>query len=435
MYTTLSIKEPLFRWIQQQTGLHITQVNEEPVLLALKVLASEQHETVDGYAAGLIDGRVYPQPFYDAVTTHESFFLRHRRHMEVAIETVIQPLLRKGVRPRVLSAPCAQGEEPYSFAMLLQDYGIHPGEVEIVATDIAASSIQQAKQGVYRKYSLRQVPDDFIQHHFMYKKNLYHVNSLVQRAVQFVRLNLLEESLARLVPGFHLIFCHNMLIYFDAPTRNQMLEIFCQLLDREGWLFVDTTEVPHVSGVFEGDTVQGVRGFHKRGMKRKSGKLKAPSSKLQATSFMPQISCSEPSVAPAPVINPIEKTASRPKSDVQEKRLSAERAYRNKQFDEAIRLYEQLIEHHPLWACWARVGKARVLIDSGQEMQALEEAGAALSSKEMTAGLHLTKNDEADAHAIIALVLRNKGMQTEMLKHIEVVRKLKPDHEVLRITT
>ena len=68
-------------------------------------------------------------------------------------------------------------------------------------------------------------------------------------------------------------------------------------------------------------------------------------------------------------------------------------------------------------------------------MQALEEAGAALSSKEMTAGLHLTKNDEADAHAIIALVLRNKGMQTEMLKHIEVVRKLKPDHEVLRITT
>ena len=81
------------------------------------------------------------------------------------------------------------------------------------------------------------------------------------------------------------------------------------------------------------------------------------------------------------------------------------------------------------------MGKARVLIDSGQEMEALEEAEAAISGKEMVAGLYLNRDEEADAHAIIALVLHNKGLTREKAHHLQQIRILNPGHEILRIVS
>ena len=441
----LSIREPLFRWIQQQTGLYITDVNQGPVLLALKVLATENRENQDNYAALLINGLIDPQPFFDAVTTHESFFLRHRRHMEVAIERVIKPLLNQGKRPRILSAPCAQGEEPYSFAMLLQDNGVNPDRVEIVGVDIAASSIELAKKGCYRRYSLRQVPESFISHHFrVIAGEMFQVSPFIMQKVKFQRMNLLTESLARMVPGFDLIFCHNMLIYFDRDTTVRMLGVFEQLLAKEGWLFVDSTEVPHVGGVFEGETLNGVRAFHKHGMK------KAELNKHLQTTFTPNYDPRPqaqaqtqpqglPTVSVPAVVEPFAphvvaaKSSPQPVEDISEKRRLAEQAYKNKQFEESLRLYDQLIDQHPLWASWARLGKARVLLDSGEELEALETAETALSAKKMTAGIYLTQADEADAHAIIVLVLHNKGLKSKLAEHLKRGRHLNPKHEGLRI--
>jgi chemotaxis protein methyltransferase WspC len=440
---SLSFKSALFDWLQLQTGLHITSVNEGPVLLALKVFSAESGESQDQYAASLIGGVCNPQPFFDAVTTHESFFLRHRRHMEVAIEQLIRPLLKKGIRPRVLSAPCAQGEEPYSFAMLLQEHGINPELVEICAVDIARSSIEQAKRGRYRKYALRQVPQPFVDHHFHRQGEVYQIFPPIQRAVQFQRMNLLTEAYLKLVPGFHLIFCHNMLIYFDHNTRLQMLGVFEQLLAPQGHLLVDTTEVPHVSEVFDGRSLNGVRLFHKSAATH-AATLSEPGSashESPATTPKPPLQRREPVAnRPPPAASkrseraPAAVPAAKAKRvTVDEKRRSAEAAYQNKQFDEAIRLYDQLIDNHPLWGSWARLGKAKVLIDSGAEMEALEEAEAALSNKKMVAGVYLTRENEADAHAVIALVLMNKGMSAQMSDHLRQVRRLNPEHEVLRL--
>ncbi len=439
MLAEFSIRKPLFRWVQQQTGLYITRVNQDPLLLALKVLASECGESQDGYAAQLINGLIDPQPFIDAITTHESFFLRHRRHMEVAITEVIQPLLHQGIRPRVLSAPCAQGEEPYSFAMLLQDCGISPDRVEIAGCDIAASSIQQAKRGEFQQYSLRQVPAGFVARHFQKGERGFKVHSVMQQVVQFSRLNILTESLAKLVPGFHLIFSHNMLIYFDQQTREEVIGVFDQLLAPQGRLFVDTTEVPHVKGVFEGETLKGVRCFLKHGQRREATHERRSVAVDRAPLLQPRQQNREQKFVP--VVDKRSNYESTPKKAVidrksiaEERRRSAEAAYRNKQFEEAIRLYDQLIEHHPLWASWARLGKARVLIDSGQEMEALEEAEGAISGKRMVAGVYLTPSDEADANAIIALVMNNKGLKGRMEEHLKKVKQLNPQHEVLKIS-
>lgn len=422
------VQSALFVWLQQQTGLYITVANKDPVLLALKVLANESKESEANYASLLISGQINPQPFFDATTTHESFFLRHKEHMQTAINEVIRPLIKKGIRPRVLSAPCAQGEEPYSFAMLLQDSGINPSKVEIVATDIAHSSIIAAKNAEYRPYSLRQAPKNFISLHFQHQNGVYRPFPTIKNAVKFIQLNLLTESLARLAPGFHVIFSHNMLIYFNRSTVVQMVGIFDKLLDKQGMLFVDNTEVPHVSEVLPSKIFQGhIRGFCKRD-----------------NSATPKPIIPQPYVANhsnqtnqknkinSPPVDNSKKIIEKEHNEAESKRYAAEDAYNKKRFGEAIYIYEQLIDKHPSWACWAKVGKAQVLLDSGEELEALEVAESALASK-IGAKHNLTKKDEATAHAIIALVLHNKGMHNKIKQHTDAIKRLEPNHEVLRL--
>jgi chemotaxis methyl-accepting protein methylase len=120
--------------------------------------------------------------------------------MQVCIDEVIKPLLIAGKKPRILSAPCAQGEEPYS---------------------------------------LRQVPNEFTQRHFTLTPNGYQVGDLIRQAVKFLRVNLLAESRAQLTPGFNVVFCHNLMIYLDKPTIKSLLQVFDSLMAK---IFADAGE-------------------------------------------------------------------------------------------------------------------------------------------------------------------------------------------------
>jgi len=416
MKRLLPTYETLFSWIQQQTGIHITPVNQPPVELALKVQASGSRLSEAEYIVRLIRGNINSQPFIDAITTHESFFLRHKKNMTAAIEHVIQPLLKKGVRPRVLSAPCAQGEEPYSFAMLLQEHGISPAQVEITGVDIAESSIQQAKQGRYRKYALRQAPNHFIQTHFSQQSNSYSIYPKIRNSVMFIQMNLLSQADSLLTPGYHLIFSHNMLIYFDQPTCNKMIRIFSRLLDNNGLLFVDAVETSEVSTLMKKAQVRDACAFQK-GIASHSQQPQNQSTKT------PSLRNNPASVSTTTVTH----------SSPEVKRDSAEQAYQGKRFDEAIRLYDQLVDQHPAWACWAHAGKARVLVDSGDDLEALEEAERALSGCQNTNSLYLPNKDRADAHAIIALVLNKKGIKAGQKEHLDQVQQLNPKHPTLQL--
>lgn len=412
----------LFDWIQQETGLYITQVNKHPVQLALKVLSSESRISESSYIEKLILRRINPQPFIDEITTHESFFLRHQKGMKAAIQHIITPLLNKGIRPRILSAPCAQGEEPYSLAMLLQDQGINPSEVEITGIDIAARSIQQARNGAFRKYALRQVPNHFIRQHFIQHKETYNIYPQIRNSVKFTRLNLLTQAASQLVSGYHLIFSHNMLIYFDQQTCQQMIRIFQRLLHEDGHLMVDSVETSLLNSVMHPVTIGNARSFQK--MSKKRTEIAAASSHQPTPRKRSTTKHS----------NKTEKPPTATPSQISDKRHSATQAYEEKNFDEARKLFDQLIENHPLWESWARVGKARILMDSGEEMEALEEAEKALNGKQSSNSIHLDKTDMADAHAIIAMVLNHRGFETAKLDHLQQVRKLNPNHAILKLT-
>ncbi|MBT7308338.1 MAG: hypothetical protein HN842_08970 [Gammaproteobacteria bacterium] len=367
------------------------------------------------YINQLMRGDINSQPFIDAITTHESFFLRHKKNMMAAIQHVIQPLLKKGIRPRVLSAPCAQGEEPYSFAMLLQEHGIDLTQVEITAVDIAESSIQQALQGRYRKYALRQVSDHFIQSHFTQHSKTYSIHPKIRHSVTFIRMNLLTQAHSLLTPGYHLIFSHNMLIYFDQPTCEKMTKIFNTLLHDDGLLFVDAVETSQVNTIMRKAQIGADSVFQKGGLHH---------------SHQPQ---NQSTKAPIHWNNSTSINTTAARSCLEITRKSAEQAYQCKRFGEAIRIYDQLIDQHPAWARWAHVGKARVLIDSGNEMEALEEAEKAFSGSLKSNSHYLPNKDKADAHAIIAMVLNKKGIKTCQKEHIEQVQQLNPKHPLLQL--
>ena len=93
----------------------------------------------------------------------------------------IPSLLKKNIKPRILSAPCARGEEPYSFAMLLLDSGFDLKNFSIFGIDISNTCVSKAYQGVYNKYSLRRVPNDFLNRHFTKAANdKYQINPLIK---------------------------------------------------------------------------------------------------------------------------------------------------------------------------------------------------------------------------------------------------------------
>lgn len=374
----------------------------------------------DMFAAGLMRGEIDAQSFIDQITTHESFFLRHKRSMELAVERVVRPLIKKGIKPRILSAPCAQGEEPYAMAMLLQDRGINPSQVEITGVDIAENAIKQAKSGLYMDYSVRKAPQSFINGHFKRMADgKLQVHPAVKKAVKFIRINLLTQADAFLVQGFHIIFCHNLLIYFDDKARLNLLTILDRLLHHDGWLFVDATEAPYVHPVFKKQEGQGFTKKNKNYKSQAKPLSSIPVKKQQFPQYNKTISSSA-----------ITKDKNICGTNAGDKYLRAGEAYREKLFDESIGLYEQLIKNHPLWIARARLGKAKILLDCGEKMAAMEEADLVLNG---AGNYTLDNNDRLDAHIIMAIVLKDKRMISNMEAHKKQIEILSPNHELLRI--
>ena len=189
----------------------------------------------------------------DCITTNETRFFREPRHFEV-LATQIFPQWRQqaaaGLRSthvRIWSAGCSTGEEPYSLAMLFRKYfPVESGwTLEILATDISNRVLEKARDGLYPITRSQDIPRHFLLE-FMLRGSGDHeqwmkVGPEIQELVRFARLNLHAESYP--VPGlFDLIFCRNVLIYFDNPGKKKVIEGLLRHLTPSGLLFVGHSE-------------------------------------------------------------------------------------------------------------------------------------------------------------------------------------------------
>jgi chemotaxis protein methyltransferase CheR len=190
---------------------------------------------------------------YDAVTINETFFYRNEPQFEAFEKTLVPDILaRKGTtgrtKLRVWSAASSTGEEAHTLAMIylerLKDK--HPGlEIEVVGTDISNAVLDVARSGVYREYSIRNLPKPLLQKYFKSENMRFTLSDDVRRLARFENVNLFERSKVRALGSFDIIFCCNVLIYFDAKSKIQVVSDLYDNLNRGGYLFIGYAESLH----------------------------------------------------------------------------------------------------------------------------------------------------------------------------------------------
>ncbi|SFM88129.1 CheR family methyltransferase [Rugamonas rubra] len=184
----------------------------------------------------------------ELVVVPESWLFRDPQAFAAAADFVLRRLAGPAgaARPlRILSVPCAGGEEPYSIAMALCDAGVAPAAYAIDAVDISAANLARARAGVYGRNAFRGDELGFRQRHFSAAgAQQYRVAEGIARQVRFEQGNLLELG-AGLAPGhYDLIFCRNLLIYFAPATSAAAIARLDALLADDGQLFAGYAEVP-----------------------------------------------------------------------------------------------------------------------------------------------------------------------------------------------
>lgn len=182
----------------------------------------------------------------ELVVVPESWFYRDPQAFHAAAEYVGARLAAAPERMlRILSLPCAGGEEPYTMAMVLSDAGIPHDSFIIDAADISQECLERARNGIYGRNAFRNQDLGFRERHFTVSgEDEFRINDDIRRQVRFKQGNILESGLDARAGYYDVIFCRNLLIYFDKPTTRAAITALDHLLRRDGLLFVGYAEVP-----------------------------------------------------------------------------------------------------------------------------------------------------------------------------------------------
>jgi chemotaxis protein methyltransferase CheR len=188
----------------------------------------------------------------DAISTNHTFFFREKQHFDFLSSSVLPEMIQRQRKERwtcfnVWSAACSSGEEPYSIAIALAEHfgrtPTWPWRVE--ATDISHRILKKARVAVYQEDCVSKVDPALLRAHFQKgfgpQDGNYRVKPHVQDGVTFRQLNLLDGAVPFAEP-FHVIFCRNVMIYFDRPTQEELVQKLTQRLVPGGYLYVGHAE-------------------------------------------------------------------------------------------------------------------------------------------------------------------------------------------------
>lgn len=182
----------------------------------------------------------------DLVVVPESWFFRDEDAFAAAVRFVRQRLA-DGARVRALCVPCAAGEEPYSLAIALREAGIAAADCAIDAIDISPAAIGRAQAGVYSRNAFRSRDLSFRDRHFSALADGWRLNEDIRRSVRFACASLLSLAPPEAPLRYDLVFCRNLLIYFDAATQALAAARLRALLNDDGMLFAGYAETMPLS--------------------------------------------------------------------------------------------------------------------------------------------------------------------------------------------
>jgi chemotaxis protein methyltransferase CheR len=182
----------------------------------------------------------------EALATHETYFFRDLQPFEILRKDVVPRLLEARDKTRKLTiwcAACSSGQEPYSLAMMLREHFPHlePGRVRILATDLSDQILAKAREATFTQMEVnRGLPAAFLTKYFIRSGLHWKLRDDIRQMIEFRRLNLIEPW--QIFPQPDIVMLRNVLIYFDLPTKRQILDRVRQQIAADGTLFLGAAE-------------------------------------------------------------------------------------------------------------------------------------------------------------------------------------------------
>ncbi len=239
------------KFVTAHTGIVLTDAKKDMVYGRLSKRIRNQFDgSFDAFCNAVDEGDKAEQEYLvNAITTNLTAFFRENHHFEYLRDKLIPELLRQKQQSRkirIWSAGCSTGEEPYSLAMTLREAipGIDNWDVKILATDLDANVVQHGQDGVYTRERISGLDESRQRRWFQLGKGenegLVKVKPELQQLIHFKRLNLLHDWPMK--GPFDVIFCRNVVIYFDKQTQSELFERYANILTPGGHLFIGHSE-------------------------------------------------------------------------------------------------------------------------------------------------------------------------------------------------
>lgn len=258
----------LSKFLKDRSGLMLTQDKLYLVESRLTPIARKYgHDSLDDFVAKFKFSRdeALAVEVTEAMTTNESFFFRDNTPFDLFKNQVLPEMEanRPGKRMRIWCAAASTGQEPYSLAMILKEAWFKWGSwnIEITGTDICTKVLNKAKQGHYSQFEVqRGLPIQMLIKYFEQDGDVWKIKDEIRNMVRYKPFNLLDSFGA--MGKFDVIYCRNVLIYFDQQTKGDVLERMRRCIADDGTLFLGAAEtVLGITDKFE--PVKGQRGMYK----------------------------------------------------------------------------------------------------------------------------------------------------------------------------
>lgn len=261
-------REFLYKVLKEESGLVLSGEKDYLVESRLMPIARRNSVTSISELVALIQkpgSAAVKNDIVEAMTTNESFFFRDKTPFAHFTETMMPALLESRSsqkRLRIWCAAASTGQEPYSLAICLKEMAskLAGWRIEILGTDISGEVLEKAKTGLYSQFEVqRGLPIQMLTTYFTQVGDMWQVDSAIRAMVQYREFNLLDSMTS--LGTFDMIFCRNVLIYFDQPTKSMVLDKMAKQLAPDGFLVLGAAET--VLGLTKSfKTVAGKRGLY-----------------------------------------------------------------------------------------------------------------------------------------------------------------------------
>jgi chemotaxis protein methyltransferase CheR len=236
-------------FIYEKSGIYVA--DSKKYLVEKKLLARIEEKNLKSYEDYLSLLRFSGtgdelSKLYDAITTNETYFFREPQQLTVCVDTIIPRIMEqnKSRDIKIWSAASSTGEEAYTLAMMLLEKKCC-SRIEVLGSDISNEVLEAAKKAVYGSYSVRNVPPAYLTKYFKSNGWTHELDLSVKSLARFMNINLIDPGKMRMVQGMDLVFCRNVLIYFDDKAKQKVVSMLYDSLRPGGFLIIGSAESLH----------------------------------------------------------------------------------------------------------------------------------------------------------------------------------------------